>query len=115
MNSALQVDLTGQVNAEVAGTRYLGGVGGQTDFLRGAQLSPDGRSIIMLPATAARGTLSRIVTRLDDSVVTSPRSTVDFVVTEFGVADLRGRSLAERADALIAIAAPEHRDALWTS
>jgi acyl-CoA hydrolase len=112
MNSALQVDLTGQVNAEVAGDRYLGGIGGQVDFLRGAQLSPGGRSIIMLPATAARGTLSRIVPTLDQGVVTTGRSGVDYVVTEYGLADLRGRTLAERRAALIAIAAPEHRDRL---
>jgi acyl-CoA hydrolase len=112
MNSALQVDLTGQVNAEVAGSRYLGGIGGQADFLRGAQLSPGGRSIVMLPATAVRGTMSRIVRHLDQGVVTTPRSGVDHVITEFGVADLRGKSLNERAEALIAIAAPEYRRAL---
>jgi acyl-CoA hydrolase len=109
MNSALQVDLSGQVNAELAGDRYLGGIGGQPDFLRGAQLSPGGRSIIVLPATAARGTKSRIVCALDHGVVTTARSGVDFVVTEFGVADLRGKTLEERAKALIAVAAPEHR------
>jgi acyl-CoA hydrolase len=112
MNSALQVDLTGQINAEVTGHRYLGGVGGQVDFLRGAQLSAGGRSIVMLPATAVRGTRSRIVSRLDQGVVTTSRAGVDFVVTEFGLADLRGKSLAERARALIAIAAPDHRQAL---
>ncbi|HVW42140.1 MAG TPA: acetyl-CoA hydrolase/transferase C-terminal domain-containing protein [Amycolatopsis sp.] len=112
MNSALQVDLTGQVNAEVAGTRYLGGIGGQLDFLRGAQLSRDGRSIVMLPATAVRGTKSRIVRELDQGTVTTPRSCVDFIITEYGCADLRGKALTERAEALIAIAAPEHRDAL---
>jgi acyl-CoA hydrolase len=112
MNSALQVDLSGQVNAELVGDRYLGGIGGQPDFLRGAQLSPGGRSIIMLPATAAHGTKSRIVTHLDQGVVTTARSGVDFIVTEFGIADLRGKTLQERAKALIAVAAPEHRDAL---
>jgi acyl-CoA hydrolase len=112
MNSALQVDLTGQVNAEVAGPRYLGGIGGQVDFLRGAQLSPGGRSIVMLPATAVRGTKSRIVRELDQGVVTTPRSCVDFIITEYGLADLRGKNLSERAEAMIAIAAPEHRDVL---
>jgi acyl-CoA hydrolase len=110
MNSALQVDLTGQVNAEEVESGYIGGIGGQPDFLRAAQRSPDGRSIVMLPATAARGRHSRIVPRLHGGTVTTARSGVDFVVTEFGVADLRGKTLAERAQALIAVAAPHHRD-----
>jgi acyl-CoA hydrolase len=112
MNSALQVDLTGQVNAEEVESGYVGGIGGQPDFLRAAQRSPDGRSIVMLPATAARGRQSRIVPRLHGGTVTTARSGVDFVVTEFGVADLRGKTLAERAAALIAVAAPHHRDGL---
>nr|WP_246372234.1 acetyl-CoA hydrolase/transferase C-terminal domain-containing protein [Gordonia humi] len=110
VNSALEVDLTGQVNAEALPTGYIGGIGGQSEFLRAGQRSPGGRSIVALPATAGR--YSRIVGSLTGDAVTSPRSNVDFVVTEHGVADLRGRSLAERADALIAIAAPEHRTTL---
>jgi acyl-CoA hydrolase len=112
MNSALQVDLSGQVNAEELESGHVGGVGGQPDFLRAAQRSPGGRSIVMLPATAAGGRHSRIVPRLQAGTVTSARSAVDLVVTEFGVADLRGRTLAERAQALIALAAPQHRDRL---
>lgn len=115
LNSAVQVDLTGQVNAEVAGTRYLGGIGGQVDFLRGAQLSPDGRAIIVLPSTASGGKRSRIVANLDHGTVTTPRSGLDFVITEFGIADLRGKGLSERADALVAIADPRFRDQLATA
>ncbi len=112
MNSAVQIDLTGQVNAEVAGDRYLGAVGGQVDLLRGAQLSAGGRSILVLPSTAGGGRRSRIVRRLDDGVVTTPRSGVDLVVTEFGVADLRGLGLADRRQALMAIAHPDHAEHL---
>ena len=112
VNSALQVDLTGQVNAEELSTGYVAGIGGQPDFLRAAQRSPGGAAIVMLPATALGGRESRIVRRLHAGTVTTPRSCVDFVVTEHGVADLRGRSLTERACALVGIAAPEHRDTL---
>lgn len=110
VNSALQVDLTGQVNAEVLPTGHVGAVGGQVEFLRAAQRSPGGVAVVALPATA--GGHSRIVPRLTGATVTTPRSTVDLVVTEHGTADLRGRSLRERADALIAVADPTHRDTL---
>lgn len=112
MNSALQVDLTGQVNAEELGSGYVGGIGGQPDYLRAAQQSRDGCSVVMLPATTGDGTRSRIVRGLHAGAVTTPRSHVDVVVTEHGIADLRGKSLAERAEALIAIAAPGHRSSL---
>ncbi|MEV4602933.1 acetyl-CoA hydrolase/transferase C-terminal domain-containing protein [Amycolatopsis sp. NPDC049253] len=112
MNSALQVDLTGQVNAEELGSGYVGGIGGQPDYLRAAQQSRDGCSIVMLPATTGDGTRSRIVRGLHAGAVTTPRSHVDVVVTEHGIADLRGKSLAERAEALVAIAAPGHRSSL---
>lgn len=108
MNSALQVDLSGQVNAEQIRDQYVGGIGGQADLLRAAQRSPGGRSVIMMPATTTDGR-SRIVSQLDCGVVTSPRASVDFVVTEYGTADLRGRTLGERAAALTAVAAPDHR------
>ncbi|KAF0957820.1 acetyl-CoA hydrolase/transferase family protein [Rhodococcus sp. T7] len=110
VNSALQVDLSGQVNAEEIPTGYIGGIGGQAEYLRAAQRCPDGRSIVALPATAGRH--SRIVTRLEPPTVTTARSNVDFVVTEHGVADLRGRGLQERAELMITIAAPEHRGPL---
>ena len=112
INSALQVDLTGQVNAEEIPSGYIGGIGGQAEYLRAAQRCRDGRSIIALPATNGSGTQSRIVPRLTAGTVTTPRSGVDLVVTEFGIADLRGRDLAERAALLTAIAAPRYRDGL---
>jgi acyl-CoA hydrolase len=109
INSALEVDLTGQINSEVARGRYVGAVGGAVDFLRGAAASPGGVPIIMLPATA--GPASRIVATLSGPVST-PRSDTAVVVTEHGHADLRGLTLSQRADALIAIATPEHRNQL---
>jgi acyl-CoA hydrolase len=112
INGAIEVDATGQVNAEVAGGRYLGAVGGQVDFVRGGFASPEGRSIIALPATTRDETRSRIVVRLSDVAVTTARSDVDLVVTEFGVADLRGQSMHERARRLIAVAHPKFREEL---
>ncbi len=112
INSAIEVDLTGQVNSELAGGRYLGAVGGQLDFVRGAQRSPGGRSIIALPSTTADGKHSRIVASLDGRPVTCPRSDADMVVTEFGIADLRGCGLHERTRRLLAVAHPKFRDAL---
>lgn len=112
INSAVEVDLTGQVNAETAGGRYVGAIGGQPDFVRGALLTPGGKSIIALPATARDGTLSRIVSDLSGGIVTTPRSDGDYVVTEWGIASLRGKGLAERARQMINVAAPEHRDEL---
>jgi 4-hydroxybutyrate CoA-transferase len=107
VNSALEVDLAGQVNSEVAGGRYLAGVGGALDFAIGARLSPGGRSVIALPSTA-RGR-SRIVASTSGGNVTIPGTLVDFVVTEHGAADLRGASAPERARRLIELAAPEYR------
>jgi len=112
INGAIEIDLTGQVNAECAGGRYLGAVGGQVDFVRGGGASAEGRSIIALPAATAGETQSRIVMRIHDAPVTTSRSDVDLVVTEFGVADLRGRSLRERAQRLMTIAHPKFREAL---
>ncbi|MCP3464187.1 MULTISPECIES: acetyl-CoA hydrolase/transferase family protein [unclassified Bradyrhizobium] len=109
INSALQVGLDGSVNSESLNGVAVGAIGGQLDFVRGANASPGGRAIIALPATASDGT-SRIVP--DVETVTTPRADVDAIVTEWGVAELRGCDLAERARRLIAIAAPEHRDAL---
>ncbi len=111
INSALEIDITGQVNAEEIGGRYLGAVGGQLDFVRGAQLSPGGRSIIALPSTTPDGKLSRIVQRLGGPVTTA-RSDVDVVITEHGVADLRGCSFTERTRRLTAIAHPDFRNDL---
>jgi len=112
INSAVEIDLTGQVNSEVAAGRYLGAVGGQLDFVRGGVASPGGRSIIALPSTTPDGKHSRIVASLGGNPVTTPRSDVDVIVTEHGAAHLRGCSLAERARRLVAIAHPEHRESL---
>lgn len=111
INSALEVDLTGQVNAEQSGAAYLGGTGGQVDFVRAGARSRGGASIIALPATAKNGTLSKIVSSLSGPVTTA-RTEVDVIVTEYGAAELKGRSLAARAKALVAIAHPDFRDAL---
>ena len=111
VNSALEVDLTGQVNAEQTGDSYLGGTGGQVDFVRAGARSPGGHAIIALPATARGGTVSRITARLSGPVTTA-RSEVDVIVTEFGAAELKGQPLAERARRLTAIAHPGFRDEL---
>ncbi len=111
INSAIEVDLSGQVNAEAMGGRYVGAIGGQVDFVRGARLSEGGRSVIALPSTHGKTRQSRIVARLNGPV-TTPRSDADTVVTEWGAAHLRGRSLRERMQAMIAIADPQHREAL---
>lgn len=112
VNSAIETDLSGQVNAEVAGGRYLGAVGGHLDFVRGGVASPGGRSIIAFPSTTPDGRHSRIVASLDGRPVTTPRSDADVIVTEYGAAHLRGCPLAERARRLIAIAHPDHRESL---
>lgn len=111
INSALEVDLTGQVNAEQSGSQYFGGTGGQVDFVRAGSRSPGGRSIIALPATAKGGKLSRITVNLSGPVTTA-RSDVDVIVTEFGAAELKGQTLAERTRRLIAIAHPDFREEL---
>jgi len=113
INAALQVDLMGQVNAEMIGRNQFSGVGGQVDFVRGASRSKGGKSIIALPATAAQGTVSRITCELDrGSAVTTSRNDVHYIVTQYGSADLRGKSIRERAYALIAIAHPDFQATL---
>jgi len=111
INSAIEVDLTGQVNAEQSGPLYLGGTGGQVEFVRAGARSAGGRSIIALPATARGGKISRITAALSGPVTTA-RSEVDVIVTEFGAAELKGQSLAERARRLTAIAHPDFRGEL---
>jgi acyl-CoA hydrolase len=111
INSAVEVDLTGQVNAEQSGSAYLGGTGGQVDFVRAGARSPGGRSIIALPATAKGGTISKIVPQLSGPVTTA-RSEVDVIVTEYGAAELKGQTLAERTRSLIAVAHPDFREEL---
>ncbi|MCL4744563.1 MAG: acetyl-CoA hydrolase [Burkholderiaceae bacterium] len=112
INSALEVDLSGQVNAEASESAYLGAVGGQGDFVRAALASARGRSIIALPSSARGETISRIVSRLSGGVATTPRSDADLVVTEWGVAELRGCTIGERAERMIAIAHPAFREQL---
>ncbi|MDA9975895.1 acetyl-CoA hydrolase [Alphaproteobacteria bacterium] len=111
VNSALEVDLTGQVGAEETGGQIVSAIGGQPDFVRAGHRSNGGRTIIALPSTARGGLVSRIVQRLSGPVSTA-RSDVDVVVTEHGWAELKGRSLSERGVALRAIADPAHREAL---
>jgi itaconate CoA-transferase len=111
INAALQIDLTGAVNAEHLLGHQYSATGGQLDFVRGAYASRGGKSIIACHATAAKGKVSRIVARLDGPV-TTPRIDTHIVMTEFGWADLKGKSSTERAMALITLAHPQFRDAL---
>ena len=110
INVALEVDLTGQVCADSLGTLFFSGVGGQVDFNRGAAHSPGGKAIIAMPSTAQKGAVSRLVTRLEAGTgVVTTRADVHYVVTEYGVAYLHGKSIQERALALISIAHPDFR------
>jgi GNAT superfamily N-acetyltransferase len=113
INAAIAVDLTGQVCADSIGSRFYSGIGGQVDFMRGAAKSRGGRPIIALPSTAKNGTVSRIVPFLEEgSGVVTSRGDVHYVVTEYGVAYLHGKSVGERALALIEIAHPDFRNGL---
>lgn len=110
INSALEIDLTGQVCADSIGSRIFSGIGGQLDFIRGAALSPGGKPIIALPATAARGAVSRIVPTLKVGAgVVTTRGHVHWVCTEYGLVNLHGLNLRQRAEALISIAHPDFR------
>jgi acyl-CoA hydrolase len=113
INSAISIDLTGQVCADSIGWRLYSGVGGQMDFIRGAALAPEGRAIIALPSTASGDRVSRITPFLQEGAgVVTTRAHVRTVVTEYGVAELYGKSICQRAEALIAIAHPAFRDEL---
>jgi acyl-CoA hydrolase len=113
INATLAVDLIGQCASETVGGTYFSSSGGQADFARGAMYSRGGQGFVVLHSTAKQGTVSKIVAQLPaGEVVTTLKNTVDKVVTEFGVAELRGRSIRERAHALIGIAHPDHRDRL---
>jgi 4-hydroxybutyrate CoA-transferase len=111
INSAIQVDLMGQVVADTMGPMQFTGIGGQVDFVRGAARSRNGKAIIALPSTAKKGTVSRIAAKITDgAAVTTMRADVDYVVTEHGIAHLKGKGLRERAFALLDIAEPAFRD-----
>ncbi|ABK44301.1 acetyl-CoA hydrolase/transferase [Magnetococcus marinus MC-1] len=111
INSAIEVDLTGQVVSDSVGHRFYSGIGGQVDFIRGANLSRGGRPIIALPSTTKSGTVSRIVPFIaEGSGVVTTRGDVHYVVTEYGIASLRGKSIRERALELIQVAHPDFRD-----
>ncbi|MFX1304017.1 MAG: acetyl-CoA hydrolase/transferase family protein [Promethearchaeota archaeon] len=113
INSAMQVDLFGQVCADTLGYQQYSGVGGQVDFVRASSLSPGGKSIIAFPSTNKKKTISRIVSRLNEGAcVTTSRFDVHYVVTEYGIADLRGKTVRQRAKELIRIAHPNFRDQL---
>ncbi len=113
INNALAVDFTGQVTAEAFGPQMYTGVAGQLDFVLGAYLSPGGRSITILPSTARGGMVSRIVPMFPEGqIVSLPRTYVDYVVTEYGVACLAGATEQKRAELLIEIAHPQFRDEL---
>jgi acyl-CoA hydrolase len=111
INSAIEVDVTGQVGAEIAGRRYVGTVGGHADFVRGAMGAPRGRSIIGLSSRTSGG-VAKIVAQLRSGIVTTSRADADVVVTEFGAAQLRGQPIGERTRRMIAIAHPDDREAL---
>lgn len=112
INSTVEVDLLGQVNSEVVGGRRLSAPGGQTDFFLGSQLSRGGKAIAVVRATARRGTRSRIVASLPGGMVTAPVGMVDYVVSEYGIASLRGMNVEERARRLVQIAHPDFRNEL---
>lgn len=113
INSCVEVDLMGQVCSESVGAKQISGVGGQVDFVRGANMSKNGKTIMAMPSTAAKGKISKIVPTLTDgAVVTTSRCDVNYVVTEYGIAQLHGRTLKQRAKALIEIAHPSFRDGL---
>jgi len=113
INSAIQVDIMGQVNAETIGLTQFSGTGGQVDFIRGAAMAANGKSIIAMPSTASKGKVSRITPLLDvGAAVTTLRNEIDYVVTEYGIAKLKGKTLRDRARSLINIAHPDFRTSL---
>ncbi|GAA0180186.1 acetyl-CoA hydrolase/transferase family protein [Clostridium sediminicola] len=113
INSCIQVDLMGQIVSETIGLKQFSGVGGQVDYVRGASMAKNGKSIIAIPSTASKGKLSRIVPLIDEgSAVTTSRNDVHYIVTEYGIANLRGKTLKDRGRALINIAHPDFRTML---
>ena len=113
INSAIEIDLFGQVNAETMKGVQFSGTGGQGNFIRGSQLSRGGKSIIAVLSSASNGKISRIVPTLGEgTIVTTPRTDVEYIVTEYGIANLKNKSLQERAELLISISAPRFREEL---
>ena len=113
INSCIEVDLLGQVNADSVRGEFYSGVGGQVDFIRGASMSKGGKSIISVPSTAGKGKFSRIVCKFDEGTpITTSRFDVHYICTEFGIVELRGKTIKERAEALISIAHPDFREDL---
>lgn len=113
INSCVQVDLMGQIVSTSVGLKQISGVGGQVDFVRGANMSKGGKTIMAMPSTAAHGTISKIVALIDEgAAVTTSRYDVNYVITEYGIAQLKGRTLRERARALIQITHPDFRESL---
>lgn len=113
INSCIEVDLMGQVVSEAIGLKQFSGVGGQVDYVRGTSMAKDGKSIMAMPSTASKGTVSRIVPFIaEGAAVTTSRNDVDYVVTEYGVAHLKGKTLRDRALSLIAVAHPDFRESL---
>jgi 4-hydroxybutyrate CoA-transferase len=113
INSCVQVDLMGQICSESIGLRQISAVGGQVDFVRGTNMAKNGRTIIAMPSTAAGGKVSKIVSFLDEgAAVTTSRCDVNYVVTEYGIAQLKGQTLRERARRLIKITHPDFRGSL---
>ncbi|MCE5309858.1 MAG: 4-hydroxybutyrate CoA-transferase, partial [Acidobacteriales bacterium] len=109
INACIQVDLLGQVNSEGIGGRQFSGIGGQVDFIRGAAMSPGGKSILAFNSTTNKGVSKIVPTLPPGTVVTTSRTDVDYLVTEYGYAKLKGKSIRERAKALISIAHPNFR------
>jgi len=113
INTALEIDLTGQICSDSFGTQFISGIGGQADFIRGANRSPKGTSIIALPSTAKGGTVSRIVAQLTPGAgVVTPRGDVHYIVTEYGTAYLHGKNIQDRTMSLISVAHPDYRAGL---
>ena len=113
INSCIEVDLMGQVVSEAIGLKQFSGVGGQVDYVRGTSMAKDGKSIMAMPSTASKGAVSRIVPFIaEGAAVTTSRNDVDYVVTEYGVAHLKGKTLRDRALSLIAVAHPDFRESL---
>ena len=110
INSAIEVDITGQVCADSIGTRFYSGVGGQMDFIRGASLSEGGKPIIALPSSTSRGQTKIVPTLKNGAGVVTTRAHVHYVVTEWGIADLYGKSIKQRIKSMIDIAHPDHRE-----